>query len=453
MYQKIERQRSVRKLYTETLVNRGDVGVDEAERLLGDFKKRLDAAFGEVEQSPRPLATVGRFRQRLPRKPVPTGVPRESLDLVMNALSTWPEGFAIHPKLERQLAARRREYEQGHVDWATAEALAFGTLALEGTPVRLAGQDSRRGTFSQRHALLVDQESGAEHVPLAHVAPGQGPFAIYDSLLSEYAALGFEYGYSLGDPTSLVCWEAQFGDFVNGAQIVIDQYLAAAEDKWSQRSSLVLLLPHGFEGQGPEHSSGRIERFLILSAEDNMRVASPTTAAQYFHALRRQIASPLRVPLVCFTPKRYLRSPASRSSVAELVEGAFQPVLDDPTSPPEPARILLCTGKIAHELRAERDQRKAAVAVVRLEEVHPFPVEDLDAALARYPAGVELVWVQEEPENMGAWPFVRGEVTDKLRRSVRVAARERSASPATGSASVHEVEQRQILDRAFAGLA
>jgi len=452
MYARIAAQRSVRKLYTETLVNRGDVSVDEAERLLSDFRRQLDGAFSEHDERVPQPATVGRFRQRLPRRPVETGVPRETLDRAMEALSRTPEGFALHPKLERQLEARAREYANGAVDWATAEALAFGTLVLEGTPVRVAGQDTRRGTFSQRHALLVDQRTEREYVPLAHVAPSQAPFMIYDSLLSEYAALGFEYGYSLGDTAALVCWEAQFGDFVNGAQIVIDQYLAAAEDKWSQRSSLVLLLPHGFEGQGPEHSSARIERFLILCAEDNMRVAYPTTAAQYFHALRRQVASPVRVPLVCFTPKRYLRSPASRSAVSELVEGHFQPVLDDPGPPPEVHRVLLCTGKVAHELRAERDQRRAPAAIVRLEEIHPFPAEDLSAVLARYPASVELVWVQEEPENMGAWSFVRGEMVDRMRRAIRVAARERSASPATGSASVHEVEQRQLLDRCFAGL-
>jgi 2-oxoglutarate dehydrogenase E1 component len=453
MYRKVAAQRSVRKLYTETLVNRGDVGVAEAERLLSDFKKHLDATFAELDEArAQRLATVGRFRKPLPRQAPATSVGREALDRVMAALSARPEGFALHPKLERQVEARRKEYEEGHVDWAAAEALAFGSLLLEGTPVRVAGQDTRRGTFSQRHAALVDQQTEREHVPLTGIAPDQAPFRIYDSLLSEYAALGFEYGYSLGDPSALVCWEAQFGDFVNGAQIVIDQYIAAAEDKWSQRSSLVLLLPHGFEGQGPEHSSGRIERFLILCAEDNLRVTYPTTAAQYFHALRRQVASPLRVPMICFTPKRYLRAPQSRSTVAELVEGRFHPVLDDAAPPDDVARVLLCTGKVAHELRAERDARKARAAVVRLEEIHPFPAEDLSNVLARYPAKAELVWVQEEPENMGAWGFVRGEMVDKMRRPVRVAARERSASPATGSASVHDVEQRQLLDRSFAGL-
>jgi 2-oxoglutarate dehydrogenase E1 component len=452
MYARIASQRSVRKLYTETLVNRGDIGVEEAEGILADFRRRLDAAFAETSESGPPLATVGRFGKRAPRQRVATGVARPVLERVMEALSRTPEGFALHAKLERQFEARRREFADGVVEWATAEALAFGSLLLEGIPVRLAGQDTRRGTFSQRHAALVDHRSEAEWTPLQHLGPDQAPFMVYDSLLSEYAALGFEYGYSLGDPGALVCWEAQFGDFVNGAQIVIDQYLAAAEDKWSQRSSLTLLLPHGFEGQGPEHSSGRIERFLILCAEDNLRVAYPTTAAQYFHALRRQLQSPVRTPLVCFTPKRYLRSPASRSTVEALVEGAFEPVLDDPAPPAEVARVILCTGKIAHELIAERDARRAPAAVVRLEEIYPFPAEHLAATLPRYPAQAELVWVQEEPENMGAWPFVRGEIVDKLRRAIRVDARERSASPATGSASVHETEQRQILDRAFAGL-
>jgi 2-oxoglutarate dehydrogenase E1 component len=452
MYGRIAQQRSVRKLYTETLVNRGDIGVEEAEQILADFRRRLDAAFAETGESEEPPATVGRFGERAPRRPVRTGVPREALERVMAALSRVPPGFALHPKLERQLEARRREFEEGSVDWATAEALAFGSLLLEGTPVRLAGQDSRRGTFSQRHAVLVDQQSEVEWTPLAHLGPDQAPFMSYDSLLSEYAALGFEYGYSLGDPAALVCWEAQFGDFVNGAQIVVDQYIAAAEDKWSLRSSLALLLPHGFEGQGPEHSSARIERFLILCAEDNLRVVYPTTAAQYFHALRRQIHAPVRAPLVCFTPKKYLRSPASHSPADDLVSGRFEPVLDDPAPPPGARRVLLCSGKVAHELRAERDARQAAAAIVRLEEIYPFPAAELTAVLARYPGRSELVFVQEEPENMGPWPFVRGEIVDKLRREVRVDARERSASPATGSASVHEVEQRQILDRAFAGL-
>jgi 2-oxoglutarate decarboxylase len=452
MYARIAATRSVRKLYTETLVNRGDVSVEEAEQVLTDFRRRLDAAFGETDESRPRLATSGRFADKSRREIPATGVAKETLARIVAAITRAPEGFAVHPKLERQLAARAKEFAEGTVDWATAESLAFGSLVLEGVPVRLAGQDTARGTFSQRHAVLVDQRTEDEYVPLQRIAPDQAPFMIYDSLLSEYAAMGFDYGYSLGDPTSLVCWEAQFGDFVNGAQIVVDQYIAAAEDKWSQRSSLTLLLPHGFEGQGPEHSSGRIERFLILCAEDNLRVVYPTTAAQYFHALRRQLASPVRAPLVCFTPKKYLRAPQTRSPVDLLTTGAFSPVLDDPNPPAMKRRVILCSGKIAHEIVAERDARKAPAVVVRVEELYPFPAAELSAVLANYPPNADLLWLQEEPENMGPWNFLRGEILDRLRRPVTVAARARSASPATGSASVHDVEQRQLLDRALAGL-
>src|SRR4029450_9823070 len=285
----------------------------------------------------------------------------------------------------------------------------------------------RAGTFSQRHAVLVDTVNEAEWTPLAHVGPEQAPFMVYDSLLSEYAALGFEYGYALGDPAALVCWEAQFGDFVNGAQIVVDQYLAAAEDKWSQRTSLALLLPHGFEGQGPEHSSARIERFLILCAEDNLRVVYPTTAAQYFHALRRQVHSPVRAPLVCFTPKKYLRAPTVRSPAEALVTGCFEPVLDDPAPPNDVRSVTVRTDQMNPP-----PPPPPPAAVGPVEEIYPFPTDELTAVVARYPGKPELVWVQEEPENMGAWPFVRGEIVDKLRRPPRWAGRERSAGPGTG---------------------
>jgi 2-oxoglutarate decarboxylase len=453
MYARIAAQRSTRKLYTEQLVNRGDVDVDEAEQVLEDFHNRLQEAFAEGDQS-RPTAIVGRHAQALPRGRIETGVPHQVLAQIVQGLASCPADFAVHPKLERQLLAKKKAFEEGVVNWATAELLALGSVALEGTPVRLAGQDSRRGTFSQRHAVLVDQETEQEFSPLAQLSPDQAPFRIYDSLLSEYAALGFEYGYSLGDPSALVLWEAQFGDFVNGAQIVIDQYLAAAEDKWSQRSSLVLLLPHGYDGQGPEHSSARVERFLILCAEDNLRVVQPTTAAQHFHALRRQIHSQTRVPMVCFTPKRYLRMRATRSSVEELVTGAFMPVLAD-ASPPETAqRILLCTGKIGHELLAEREKRGAPAAVVRVEELYPFPAEDIHAAIFAHGSRPELVWVQDEPLNMGAWNFMRHELADHFGDlRLRPIGRIRSASPATGSQTMHEREHAQLMDAAFAGLS
>jgi len=452
MYARIAAQRSTRKLYTEQLVNCGDIDVDEAEQILEDFRNRLQDAFGDSEEK-RSTATVGRHAEALSRDRVETGVSHEALDQIVTGLIRCPADFAVHPKLERQLLAKKTAFDEGAIDWATGELLALGSLALEGSPVRLAGQDSRRGTFSQRHAVLVDQETEQEFSPLAHLSPEQAPFMIYDSLLSEYAALGFEYGYSLGDPSALVLWEAQFGDFVNGAQIVIDQYLAAAEDKWSQRSSLVLLLPHGFDGQGPEHSSARMERFLILCAEDNLRIVQPTTAAQHFHALRRQIHSPVRIPMICFTPKRYLRMPASRSPVDDFVTGAFNPVLTDPASPDTVRRILLCTGKIGHELLAERDKRSAPAAVLRVEELYPFPAEEIHEAVYAHGSKPEVVWVQDEPLNMGAWNFMRGEIADHFGDlRIRPIGRIRSASPATGSHAMHEREHQQLMDGAFAGL-
>ena len=296
--------------------------------------------------------------------------------------TTFPPGFEPHPKLARILAARRTQFDGDQVDWALAEALAFGSLLLEGTPVRVAGQDTRRGTFSQRHAVVVDHRTEEEYTPLANLGADAAPFMIYDSVLSEFAAVGFEYGYSVSDHDTLVCWEAQFGDFANGAQTIIDQFVVAAEDKWGQHSGLVMLLPHGFEGQGPEHSSARLERFLVLCAQDNIRVVYPTTAAQYFHLLRRQVRDRTRKPLVVMTPKRYLRMPATVSPVAAFTAGGFQPVLDDPAPPAEVKRVVFCTGKFGHELIARRDAEQAPVAVVRIEELYPWPRGDRGGARA-----------------------------------------------------------------------
>jgi 2-oxoglutarate decarboxylase len=367
-----------------------------------------------------------------------------------------PEGFTVHPKLERILRAHRVAFEKGEVDWSLAESFAFGSLLLEGTPVRLAGQDTRRGTFSQRHGVLIDQRTEEEYFPLAHVAPDQAPFMLYDSVLSEYAALGFEYGYSVEYPEALVLWEAQFGDFVNAAEVIIDQFIAAAEDKWGQPSSVGLLLPHGFEGQGPEHSSARMERFLTLSAEDNQRVVYPSTASQYFHVLRRQALATRRVPLVCFTPKRYLRMPQSRSPVSELTDGGFRLTLDDRAEVDRDTvrRVLLCTGKIGHELMDKRDEMGAPAAVVRVEQLYPWPEDDILTTVATYPNAREVWWVQEEPANMGAWNFVHARLARALRdrAELRHVAREASASPATGSQTIHEREQQQLLAAAFEGL-
>ncbi len=456
MYRRIEEQRSVRKLYTETLVNRGDLTLEEAEEALEDFQARLDEAFTQTEGSERPPLD----RSRLPRDAaveVPTGVDRARLQRIVEAVTSWPDDFTVHPKLDRMLSGTRKRFTETEVvPWPLAEQLAFGSLLLEGHPVRLAGQDSRRGTFSQRHAVLVDYEDEREHFPLDSIEEGQARFMIYDSLLSEYAAMGFEYGYSVADPDALVCWEAQFGDFVNGGQVVIDQFIAAAEDKWGQPTTITLLLPHGYEGQGPEHSSARLERFLVLCADENLRVAQPTTAAQYFHLLRRQLHAPVPKPLVAFTPKRYLRMPRSQSPVSELVEGSFRLVLDDHEveDPSSVRRVLLCSGKIGHELMESRNERDAPAAVVRLEQLYPFPEDEIREVLARYEQATEVHWVQDEPENMGPWPWIDARLRDLVGDSMRLghAARPESGSPATGSSRVHEAEAAELHDAALSGL-
>jgi len=479
MYAIIETMRSVRKLYTEALVRRGDITMEEAEQALADFQARLQTALDETRQAAPPIQTTlpPAVVTVPPGTDVPTGVERATLERLVVDATAVPEGFTIHPKLARQFEQRTGVVATGEVDWTLGEALAIGSLLLEGTDVRLAGQDTRRGTFSQRHAVLVDYATGNEWVPLAHLAgDGVGRFAIHDSLLSEYAALGFEYGYSVEMPEALVAWEAQFGDFANGAQIIIDNFLVAADDKWDQQSGLVLLLPHGYEGQGPEHSSGRIERFLTLSARGNMRLAQPTTAAQYFHLLRSQARGAGRQPLVVFTPKSLLRARPSRSPLAELATGSFRSVVDDPAaldghSAPVPApvgpaavsglvvdpgavrRVLLCSGKVAFDLMGRRDDLAAAsVAVVRVEQLYPWPEEALGAVLERYPSASEVVWVQEEPENMGAWSFAHGRLHRLLRDRFTLThvSRSESASPATGSAALHHLEHEDLLTRAFA---
>jgi 2-oxoglutarate dehydrogenase E1 component len=480
MYAIIDAKRSVRKLYTETLVRRGDISLDEAEQALSDFQNRLQVALDETRSAAPPAPTTLPRPAEPPEPPVagPTGVPGAELEDLARAAVAVPEGFTIHPKLARQFGQRAEVVAAGEVDWALAETLAFGSLVLQGTDVRLAGQDTRRGTFSQRHAVLVDHVTGEEWVPLAHLGgEGTGTFAVHDSLLSEYAALGFEYGYSVERPDALVAWEAQFGDFGNGAQVVIDNFLVSAEDKWGQQSGLVLLLPHGYEGQGPEHSSARLERFLTLSAKSNMRVAQPTTAAQYFHLLRSQVRGAGRRPLVVMTPKSLLRNRSARSPLSALESGAFDEVVDDPATAPtlladsptavNPAavtRVLLCSGKVAFAAMERREQLRAGqaglpapgvdpatVAVVRVEQLYPWPAESLAAVLARYPAASQVVWLQEEPENMGAWAFVHGRLHRLLREHYQLShvSRVESASPATGSAALHQLEQQDLLERAF----
>ena len=452
MYKIIDQMRSVRKIYTETLVRRGDISIEEAETALDDFNTRLQNVLDEVRTVPVPkLSGVPVLEVPVDAASPETGVKRAILLEIANATMTAPEGFTVHPKLERQFAARATMLESGEVDWALGEALAFGSLVKSGSNVRLMGQDSRRGTFSQRHAALIDFENGAQFIPLCNLKGAKGFFTVRDSFLSEFAALGFEYGYSVEATNTLVAWEAQFGDFVNGGEVIIDNFLVAAEDKWGQSSSLVLLLPHGYEGQGPEHSSGRIERFLSLCARNNMRVAQPTSAAQYFHLLRSQVLREHVTPLIVFTPKSLLRATQTRSSLVEFEKGSFQKVLDDNVIDTSGVtRVVLATGKVALEAIARRNEIAAtSVAVVRVEQIYPWPVPDLARVVASYANVQELVWLQEEPKNMGAWPFVHHEL-HRNHRDVKVShvARAESASPATGSALVHSAEQADLLRRA-----
>lgn len=450
MYALIDAKRSIRKLYTETLINRGDITLEEAEASLNDFQARLEVAFEDTRGSSAPIPPAER-RTSDQSYLIETGVEKSMLEKISAALSNWPETFTVHPKLIKIISKHKVDFDEGSIEWATAEQLAFGSLLLEGTPVRLAGQDSRRGTFSQRHAVLVDNVNEEPYTPLAHIDPQQARIQIYDSALSEFAVLGYEYGYSISSPKTLTMWEAQFGDFANGAQTLIDQFLSVADDKWGQRSPLALLLPHGYEGQGPEHSSARIERFLTLCANHNMRVVYPTTAAQYFHVLRRQMKEKRIQPLIVFTPKKYLRMPAVKSTVDSLTQGSFMPVLGDDgvIDANSVTRVVYCTGKIAHELRERRNSEKMPVAIVRVEELFPFPSDLVAKNLALYPNAKEVVWAQEEPENMGAAAYILPRIEKATDTIVRVVAREESASPATGSATVHEIEQEALIKDAL----
>jgi 2-oxoglutarate dehydrogenase E1 component len=385
-----------------------------------------------------------------PADEVDTGLPAAELQRITDALTKYPEDFHIHPKVQKLLEQRREMgYGKRPLDYGMAEALAFGSVALQGIPIRLSGQDSRRGTFNQRHSVLIDIIDEKEYVPLCHLGPGQARVEIYNSELSEAAVLGFEYGYSRDFPETLVMWEAQFGDFANGAQIIIDQFVVAGEDKWDLLTGLVMLLPHGHEGQGPEHTSARIERFLQLCARDNMQVTQPSTAGQYFHLLRRQAMRKWRTPLIVFTPKSMLRHPEALSPIADLELPRFRTVLPD-EPPLDAKRILLCTGKIGHELRMERKKLKmSGPAIIMLEQMYPFPEADLRETLARYRNATEFIWVQEEPANMGALSFVVPRLKRIVGPKLRSIKRAANATPATGSAKAHELEQKTLITLAL----
>ncbi|RMH23068.1 MAG: 2-oxoglutarate dehydrogenase E1 component [Acidobacteria bacterium] len=465
LYDKIRRRKSVRDGYRESLLAAG-IAAEEAQAIEDkrrqDLEAELAAARAPDEQAQEgPSSGEGLWRSYRggPDSEVPeveTGVERQRLSALLRSLTELPEGFHLHPKLKRFIAGRAAMAEgEKPLDWSAAEALAFATLLVDGTPVRLTGQDTPRGTFSHRHAKLVDVKTGEPYVPLQHLAPEQAPCEIWESPLSEVGVLGFEYGYSLDSPDALVAWEAQFGDFCNVAQVIIDQFITSGEDKWRRLSGLVMLLPHGFEGQGPEHSSARLERFLELAAEDNVQVVNLTTPAQYFHCLRRQVLRPWRKPLVVMSPKSLLRHPEAVSPLDELADGGFQRIIPDGTDldPGAVRKILLTSGKLYYELAAARRERGVRdVAIVRLEQYYPLAQDRLAAALAPYPAGTPLVWVQEEPCNMGAWSFLRLRLEPELveRWPLERISRPESASPATGSAAAHQLEQSELIDRALA---
>ena len=453
MYQIIDTKRSVRKLYTEELIGRGDITVAEAEEQLRDFQQQLeqvfratrDAASGPRPQLPRP-------HRPEPEPEVATAVDASLIQAVGDAHAALPEGFVPHKRVGQLMQRRAKMAREGGIDWAFGELLAFGTLLAEGVTVRLCGQDSRRGTFVQRHAVVVDSQTGAEHFPLGGVAGDDARFFVYDSLLSEFAAMGFEYGYSVEKPDALVVWEAQFGDFANGGQVVADEFITSGERKWGQRSSVTLLLPHGHEGQGPDHTSGRPERWLQQAAEDNLRLANPTTPANFFHLLRRQALSPKRKPLVVFTPKSLLRHRACVSGIDEFTTGGFQPVIGDQSVDADAVRrVLLCSGKIYYDLNKARTERGLTdTAILRMEQLYPLPAEEVRAALARYPQAEDVAWVQEEPANQGAWSFVALNLLEhldgvRLRRVSRPAA----AASAAGSPKAHELEQAALLQAAL----
>jgi len=385
-----------------------------------------------------------------PAVEVDTGLLAEQLKQLTDGLTRYPEDFHIHPKVQKLLEQRHEMgYGKRPLDYGMAEALAFGSLAVGGVPIRLSGQDSRRGTFNQRHSVLIDILDEREYVPLCHLAPTQARVEIYNSELSEAAVMGFEYGFARDFPEALVMWEAQFGDFANGAQIIVDQFIVAGEDKWDLLTGLVLLLPHGHEGQGPEHSSARIERYLQLCARDNMQVVQPSTASQYFHVLRRQALRKWRKPLICFTPKSMLRHPEAVSPIAELERPRFLTIIPDEIAT-DAKRVLMCTGKIAHELRIERKKMKGTLpAIVSLEQLYPFPEDDIRAVLGRYQDASEFIWVQEEPANMGALSFVNARLKRIVGPKLRSVKRAANATPATGSAKAHELEQKTLISLAL----
>ncbi|MBI4893701.1 MAG: multifunctional oxoglutarate decarboxylase/oxoglutarate dehydrogenase thiamine pyrophosphate-binding subunit/dihydrolipoyllysine-residue succinyltransferase subunit, partial [Acidobacteria bacterium] len=465
MYRVIKSLKTTAAQYAEQLLREGVITKDSLERIKRQIQDALNAAHEEAQKKGEKweLQEMTEIEEdQLPLQSAQTAVDGALIERVVNGLTTFPEDFHLHPKLKGFIEKRKDLLKGGAADWAMGEALAFGSLALEGTSVRLSGQDSGRGTFSQRHLEYFDNENGHPYTPMMHLGAGQGRFEVHDSSLSEYGVMGFEFGYSLGDPLTLTLWEAQFGDFANGAQIMIDQFIASCEAKWGQPSGLVLLLPHGYEGQGPEHSSARIERFLQLCAEENWQVCNVTTPSQYFHLLRRQVRGGadrrgVRKPLVIFTPKSLLRHTKAVSGLEEFTSARFEPVMADggPSAPDRISKLLFCSGKVYYDLLAERDKRGITdAAIIRLEQLYPWPAREIENVLWRYPSTAEIVWVQEEPRNMGAFLFVRDRMEQMLmatRRPLRYAGRQEMAAPSAGSAKRHAQEQAAVIADAFSG--
>ncbi|MEU7382462.1 MULTISPECIES: multifunctional oxoglutarate decarboxylase/oxoglutarate dehydrogenase thiamine pyrophosphate-binding subunit/dihydrolipoyllysine-residue succinyltransferase subunit [unclassified Streptomyces] len=462
MYDLIDKKRSVRKLYTESLIGRGDITLEEAEQALQDYQGQLEKVFTEVrEATAQPVSGDVQAPQDGFPVAVSTAVSAEVVKRIAESQVNIPDHITVHPRLLPQLQRRAAMVEDGTIDWGMGETLAIGSLLLEGVPVRLSGQDSRRGTFGQRHAVIIDRETGEDFTPLLYLSEDQARYNVYDSLLSEYAAMGFEYGYSLARPDALVMWEAQFGDFTNGAQTVVDEFISSAEQKWGQTSGVTLLLPHGYEGQGPDHSSARPERFLQLCAQNNMTVAMPTLPSSYFHLLRWQVHNPHHKPLVVFTPKSMLRLKAAASKAEEFTAGQFRPVIGDASVDPAAVRkVVFTAGKVYYDLDAERKKRGVTdTAIIRLERLYPLPGAELQAEIAKYPNAEKYLWAQEEPANQGAWPFIALNLIDHLDLAVgadipagerlRRISRPHSSSPAVGSAKRHQAEQEQLVREVF----
>lgn len=454
MYDLIEQKRSVRKLYTESLIGRGDITIEEAEQVLRDYQQQLERVFTEVREAstqPSEWTTVPDYPDK-PAGEAQTAVPLEVLKRIADAYVTPPDGFTVHPKVMPQLQRRSAAIAEGPIDWGTGEILAFGALLMEGRPVRLAGQDSRRGTFVSRFATIIDRTNADEWTPLSNLTEDQAKFYVYDSLLSEYAALGFEYGYSVARPEALVLWEAQFGDFVNGAQTVIDEFITSGETKWQQQSGVVLLLPHGYEGQGPDHSSARIERFMTMAADEAFVIAQPSTPASYFHLLRQHSLSEEHRPLIVFTPKSMLKRKEAASKPEEFTSGSFQPFIADSSADPEQVdTLLLCSGRVTWDLMVERAKREDAgrFAIARIEQLYPRPEAEIREEIARYPKLRTVRWVQDEPANNGPWPHYQLNVWPHVDAQVELVGRVESSSPSVGTVKRHTEEQKDLVARAF----